>query len=64
MGELSGIMEDCYNLGTVKVSKTTVGGLVGIAYNTSSYTDKVGVFNSYHAGSVPVSYTHLRQRRQ
>ena len=52
VGELSGIMEDCYNLGTVKVSKTTVGGLVGIAYNTSSYTDKVGVFNSYHAGSV------------
>lgn len=52
VGELSGIMEDCYNLGTVKVSKTTVGGLVGIAYNTSSYTDKIGVFNSYHAGSV------------
>ena len=52
VGELSGIMEDCYNLGTVKVEKTTVGGLVGIAYNTSSYTDKVGVFNSYHAGSV------------
>lgn len=52
VGELSGIMEDCYNLGTVKVSKTTVGGLVGIAYNTSNYTDKIGVFNSYHAGSV------------
>ena len=52
VGELSGIMEDCYNLATVKVSKTTVGGLVGIAYNTSSYTDKIGVFNSYHAGSV------------
>ena len=52
VGELRGIMEDCYNLGTVKASKTTVGGLVGIAYNTSSYTDKIGVFNSYHAGSV------------
>ena len=52
VGELRGIMEDCYNLGTVKVSKTTVGGLVGIAYNIDSYTDKVGVFNSYHAGSV------------
>ena len=52
VGELRGIMEDCYNLGTVKVEKTTVGGLVGIAYNASSYTDKVGVFNSYHAGSV------------
>ena len=52
VGELEGIMEDCYNLGTVKVSKTTVGGLVGIAYNISSYTDKVGVFNSYHAGFV------------
>lgn len=52
VGELKGIMEDCYNLGTVKVSKTTVGGLVGIAYNIDSYTDKVGVFNSYHAGSV------------
>lgn len=52
VGELSGIMEDCYNLATVKVSKTTVGGLVGIAYNIDSYTDKVGVFNSYHAGSV------------
>ena len=51
-GELEGIMEDCYNLGTVKVSKTTVGGLVGVADNTSNYTDKVGVFNSYHAGSV------------
>ena len=52
VGELRGIMEDCYNLATVKVSKTTVGGLVGIAYNTSNYTDKIGVFNSYHAGSV------------
>lgn len=52
VGVLSGIMEDCYNLGTVKVEKTIVGGLVGIAYNISSYTDKVGVFNSYHAGSV------------
>lgn len=52
VGELEGIMEDCYNLATVKVSKTTVGGLVGIAGNTSNYTDKVGVFNSYHAGSV------------
>ena len=52
VGELRGIMEDCYNLGTVKVSKTTVGGLVGIAYNIDSYTDKIGVFNSYHAGSV------------
>ena len=52
VGELEGIMEDCYNLGTVKVEKTIVGGLVGIAYNISSYTDKVGVFNSYHAGSV------------
>ena len=52
VGELGGIMEDCYNLATVKVSKTTVGGLVGIAGNTSNYTDKVGVFNSYHAGSV------------
>lgn len=51
VGELSGIMEDCYNLGTVKVSKTTVGGLVGVL-SDSIYTDKVGVFNSYHAGSV------------
>ena len=51
-GVLEGIMEDCYNLGTVKVSKTTVGGLVGVADNISRYTDKVGVFNSYHAGSV------------
>lgn len=51
VGELIGIMEDCYNLGTVKVSKTTVGGLVGVL-SDSIYTDKVGVFNSYHAGSV------------
>lgn len=52
VGVLEGIMEDCYNLATVKVSKTTVGGLVGVADNISRYTDKVGVFNSYHAGSV------------
>lgn len=52
VGMLEGIMEDCYNLATVKVSKTTVGGLVGVADNISRYTDKVGVFNSYHAGSV------------
>ena len=52
VGVLEGIMEDCYNLATVKVSKTTVGGLVGVADNISHYTDKVGVFNSYHAGSV------------
>ena len=52
VGVLEGIMEDCYNLATVKVNKTTVGGLVGVADNISRYTDKVGVFNSYHAGSV------------
>ena len=52
VGVLEGIMEDCYNLATVKVSKTTVGGLVGVADIISRYTDKVGVFNSYHAGSV------------
>lgn len=55
VGELTGLMEDCYNLGTVKVEKTTVGGLVGTANTSPSgneRSDMIGVFNSYHAGSV------------
>lgn len=51
-GDAEGIMEDCYNLGTVKVEKTKVGGLVG-RYSTSDYNAlKVGIHNCYHAGSV------------
>lgn len=47
-----GIMEDCYNLGTVKVEKTKAGGLVG-RYSTSDYNAlKVGIHNCYHAASV------------
>ena len=55
VGLLGGIMEDCYNQGTVKVEKTTVGGLVGIANtnrNANGRGDMAGVFNSYHTGSV------------
>ena len=52
VGESSGIIEDCYNTGTVTATGTTVGGLAGVIDNTSSYTDKLGVFNSYHAGAV------------
>ena len=45
-------MEDCYNLGTVKVERTQAGGLVG-RYSTSTYYAlQVGIHNCYHAGSV------------
>lgn len=51
-GDAEGIMEDCYNLGTVKVERTQVGGLVG-KYSTSTYYAlQVGIHNCYHAGSV------------
>ena len=51
-GFAEGIMEDCYNLGTVKVERTQVGGLVG-RYSTSNYTAlQIGIHNCYHAGSV------------
>ena len=51
-GDAEGIIEDCYNLGTVKVEKTKAGGLVG-RYSTSDYNAlQVGIHNCYHAGSV------------
>ncbi len=51
-GDAEGIIEDCYNLGTVKVERTQAGGLVG-RYSTSDYNAlKVGIHNCYHAGSV------------
>ena len=51
-GSAEGIMEDCYNLGTVKVERTQAGGLVG-RYSTSTYYAlQVGIHNCYHAGSV------------
>lgn len=51
-GDAEGIIEDCYNLGTVKVERTKVGGLVG-RYSTSNYTAlQIGIHNCYHAGSV------------
>ena len=51
-GDAEGIIEDCYNLGTVKVERTQVGGLVG-KYSTSTYYAlQVGIHNCYHAGSV------------
>ena len=46
VGHLSGLMEDCYNVGTITAPKT-VGGLAGTVYNTEK-----GMHNCYHAGSV------------
>ena len=60
-GTNEGIIEDCYNVGTVTATDserssrkdvTYAGGLVGTMRTSSSYTDKLGVFNSYNAGIV------------
>ena len=61
VGKNEGIIEDCYNVGPITAADserdsrkdvTYVGGLVGTMRTSSPYTDKLGVFNSYNAGTV------------
>lgn len=51
VGELRGRVEDCFNLGTVKVEKTVVGGIVGTG-GGGNFVYKLYVYNCYDAGSV------------
>lgn len=51
VGELRGRVEDCFNLGTVKVEKTVLGGIVGTG-GGGNFVYKLYVYNCYDAGSV------------